>query len=69
MCVGYCNSAADLQGREARRQATLTLMFCSEDDDEDGSDRDFSTSDEDTDENIVTEGKLVLHPTSDSDSA
>lgn len=38
------------------------------DDDEDGSDRDFSTSDEDTEENIATEGKLVLHPASDSDS-
>lgn len=39
------------------------------DDDEDGSDRDFSTSDEDTDENIATDGRLVLHPASDSDSA
>ncbi|KAM0424754.1 hypothetical protein ACHAPT_010064 [Fusarium lateritium] len=37
------------------------------DDDEDGSDRDFSTSDEDTDENIS--GKLVLHPVLDGDSA
>ncbi|KAI8719030.1 hypothetical protein NCS52_00683300 [Fusarium sp. LHS14.1] len=65
----FCEISSDCANDLLEYHTLSDASSIETDDDEDGSDRDFSTSDEDTEENIATAGKLVLHPTSDSDSA
>ncbi|KAJ4220006.1 hypothetical protein NW759_007631 [Fusarium solani] len=65
----FCEISSDCANDLLEYHTLSDASSIETDDDEDGSDRDFSTSDEDTDENIATDGRLVLHPASDSDSA
>ncbi|RSL93447.1 hypothetical protein CDV31_014717 [Fusarium ambrosium] len=63
----FCEISSDCANDLLEYHALSDASSIETDDDEDGSDRDFSTSDEDTYENIATDGKIVLQ--SDGDSA